>query len=73
MLAFAEDEIPKSYKRPNKYVKDNSENIKKEFGIHKRDFGTASAIEKFTMKYPKCFFVRTTVNSSKKNVQRWRF
>ena len=37
--------------------------IKKKVDIHTSDFGTASAIKEFTMKYPTYSFVRTTVNS----------
>ena len=61
--AFAEDEIQKLYERPKKYLKDIPEMIKKKVGIHTSDFGTASAIKEFTMKYPTYSSVRTTVNS----------
>ena len=40
--------------------------IKKEVGLYARDFGTASAIKKFSTKYPKYSFLRTTVNTWKK-------
>ena len=37
----------------------------KEVGLYGRDFGTASAIRKFTTKYPKHCFIRTTGNTWK--------
>ena len=67
-LASTEDLIQKSNERPKKYARDIPDKIKKEVGIHVRDFGTASAIKKFTMKYPKYSFVRT-VNSWKKSTK----
>lgn len=63
-LTFAEDKIQKSYERHKKYMKDIPKKIK-----HARNFGTASAIKKFTIKYPKYSFVRTTVNSWKKKYE----
>ena len=45
-----------------------------EFGLYARDFGTASAIKKFTTEYPKYSFIRTTVNTWKSmcNDGNWR-
>ena len=52
-----------------KYVNDIPEKIKKEVGIHARDFGTASAIKKVIIRYPQYSFVRATVNSWKKRTE----
>ena len=65
-LAYAEEEMKKTYERPKKYHVEISAKIKKEVGLYARDFGTASAIKKFTTKYPKYSFIRTTVNIWKK-------
>ena len=59
-------ELQKTYERPKKYQVENPAKIKKEIGLYARDFGIASAIKKFTTKYPKYFFIRITVNTSKK-------
>jgi len=64
-LTFVEEEIQKSIKRPEKYQKAIPEQIKREVGMYANDFGTASAIKKFTVKYDKYIFNRTTVNSWK--------
>ena len=47
-------------------MKNIPKQIKKEVGIHARDFRTASAIKKFTMICAKYSFVKITVNSWKK-------
>ena len=65
-LAYAEKEIQKTYERPNKYQVRIPSKIKKEVSLYARDFGNASAIKKFTTKYPKYPFIRTTVNTWKK-------
>ena len=44
----------------------NPAKIKKEEYLYARYFGTASAIKKFTIKYTKCSFIKTTVNTWKK-------
>ena len=65
-LAYAEEEMQKTFERPKKYQIEIPAKIKKEDGLYARDFGTASAIKKFTTKYPKYYFIRTTVNTWKK-------
>ena len=64
-LTFAEEELNKSYSRPHRYSKDIPDSVKIEVSRHARDLGTASAIKKYTIKYPKYTFNRTTVNSWK--------
>ena len=46
-LAFAKDEMQKSYECPKKYVKGIPEKIKKEVGTHARDFGITVTVKKF--------------------------
>ena len=65
-LAYAEEEMQKTYKLPKKYQVKIPGKIKKEIGLYARDFGTASAIKRFTTKYPKYSLTRTTVNTLKK-------
>ena len=65
-LAYAEEEIQKTHERPKKYQVEIPAKIKKEIGLYARYFGTALAIKQFTTKYPKFFFVRTTVKTWKK-------
>ena len=65
-LAYAEEEMQKTYERPKKYQAEIPAKIKEEVGLYARDFSTASAIEKFTTKYPKYSFVRTRVNTWRK-------
>ena len=65
-VAYAEEEMQKTYERPKKYQVEIPAKINKEVGLYARDFGTASAIKKFTTKYPKYSFIRTTVNTWKK-------
>ena len=65
-LAYAEEEIQKTCERPKKYQVEIPAKIKKEVGLYARDFDTASAIKKFTTKYPKYSFISTTVNTWKK-------
>ena len=60
-----EDEIQKSCSRPDKYQKGIPKEIKKEVGTYVNIYGTASAIKKFSTKYEKYTFNRTTVNSWK--------
>ena len=65
--------MQKTYKHPKKHQVEIPAKIKKEVGLYARDFGTASAIKKFTTKYPKYSLTRTTVNIWKKksNVGDW--
>ena len=49
-LAYAEEEMQKTYERPKKYQVVIPAKIKKKVGLYARDFGTASAIKKFTTK-----------------------
>ena len=65
-LAYTEEEMQKRYERPKKYQAQIPAKIKKEVGLYAWDFGTASAIKKFTNKYRKYSFIRTTVNTWKK-------
>ena len=65
-LASTEEEMQKTYERPRKYQVETAARIKKEVGLYARDFGPASAIKKFTTKYPKYSFIRTTVNTWEK-------
>ena len=51
---------------PKKYQVEIPAKIKKEVGLYARGFITASAIKKFTTKYLKYSFIRTTVNTWKK-------
>ena len=50
-LAYVEEEMQKTYEQPQKYQVEIPAKIKKEVGLYAREFGTASAIEKFTTKY----------------------
>ena len=65
-LAYAEEEMKNTYERPKKYQVEIPAKIKKEIGPYAKDFGTASAIKKFLIRYPKYSFIRTTVNTWKK-------
>ena len=65
-LVYAEEEMQKTYERPKKYQVEIPAKIKKEVGLYAITFGTASAIKKFTTKYPKYSFISTTVNTRKK-------
>ena len=51
--AYAAEEMQKTYESPKKYQVEIPAKIKKEVGLYARDFGTASAIKKFTIKYSK--------------------
>ena len=62
-LAYAEEEMQKTYERPKKYQVEIPAKINKEVVLNAKDFGTVSAIKKFTTKYPKYSFIRTTVNT----------
>ena len=61
-LAYAEEEMQKTYERPKKCQVEIPAKINKEVGLYARDF-SASAIKKFSTKYPKYSFIRTTVNT----------
>ena len=61
-----EEQMQKKYELTQKYQVRIPAKIKKKVGLHARDFGAASAIKKFTTKYPKYSFIRTTVNIWKK-------
>ena len=65
-LACTEEEMQKTYEHPKKCQVEIPVKIKKEVGLYVRDFDTASAIKKFTTKYPKYSFIRTTVSTCKK-------
>ena len=65
-FAYAEEEMQKTYERQIKYQVEIPARIKKEVDLCAKDFGTASAFKKFTTKYPKYSFSRTTVNTWKK-------
>ena len=62
-LAYSEEEMQKTYECPKKYQVEIPAKIRKEVGLYPRDFGTASAIKKFTTKYSKYSFIRTTINT----------
>ena len=64
-LANTEEEMQKKYERTEKYQVKIPVKIKKKVGLYPRDFGAASAIKRFTTKYPKYSFIRTTVNTWK--------
>lgn len=64
-LTLVENEIEKSCKEPSNYQKEIPKKIKQEVGIYADSFGTAAAIKKFSAKYGKYTFHRTTVNSWK--------
>ena len=65
-LAYAEEKMQKTYERPKKCQVKIPAKIKKEIGQYARGFGTASAIKEFTTRYPKYYYIRTTVNAWKK-------
>ena len=64
-LRFTANEIDKSHGRPMKYQKEIPEKVKREVGNHALTFGTSSAFKKFSVKYPKFRFIRTSVNNWK--------
>ena len=64
-LRFVANEIDKSHGRPKKYQKDIPEKVRMEVGNHALTCGTASAIKKFSAKYPKYRFIRNSVNNWK--------
>ena len=64
-MRFAVHEIDKSYGRPKKYQKEIPEKVKREAGNHALTFGTSSFIKKFSVKYPKFTFIRTSVTNWK--------
>ena len=51
------------------YQKEIPEKVKREVGNHALTFGTSSAIKKFSVKYPKFTFIRTSVNNSKNKLR----
>ena len=61
-LAFAEQEEERSISKKQRYQKSIPEKIKIEVGRYAKDFGTQSAIKKFSAKYPQHVFNRTSVN-----------
>ena len=63
-VALAEQELKKCA-RPRKYQCNIPENVKKEVGEYALEFGTKSAIKRFTKKYPRYVFLRTSVNNWK--------
>ena len=71
-LSFAVDEIKKSHSRPKQYQKQIPENVKREVGKYASIFGTSSAIKKFSLKYPKHSFIRTSVNNWKNKFKEGR-
>ena len=58
-------EIEKSCNQKVKYQKAVPETIKQDVSMYAQVYGTASAIKKFSSKYAKYNFNRTTVNSRK--------
>ena len=69
-MRFAADEINKSDRRPKTYQKQIPEKVKREVGQYALTCGTSSAIKKFSLKYPKYNFIRTSVNNWK-NKFKW--
>lgn len=65
-LRFVADEVEKSHARPKQYQKDIPEKLKKEIGHHALTYGTASAVKKYSKKFPKYKIIRTSVNNWKK-------
>ena len=63
-VALAEEELRRCA-RPRKYQCNIPENVKREVGAYALEFGTKSAIKKFTKKYPRYVFIRTSVNNWK--------
>ena len=61
-LSFAANEIKKSHSRPKQYQKKIPEYVKIEVGKHASIFETFSTIKRFSLKYPKHRFIRTSVN-----------
>ena len=64
-MRFAVNEIDKPHGRPKKYQREIPEKVKREVGNHALTFRTLSAIKKFSVKYPKFTFIRTSVNNWK--------
>ena len=62
-VAYAEEEMQKTHKCPKKYLVEISAKLKKEVGLYARDFGIASEIKKFTTRYAKYSFIRTTIKT----------
>ena len=65
-LVYAKEEMQKTYERLKKYQVEIPSKIKKKVDLYARNFDIASAIKKFTTKYIKYSFIRTTVNTRKK-------
>ena len=68
-LRFAVNEIDKLHDRPKKYQREIPEKVKREVGNHALTFEILSAIKKFSVKYPKFTFIRTSVNNSKNKLR----
>ena len=64
-LTLVTKEIQKSSNQKVKYQKAVPETIKKEARMYAKVYGNMSTIKRFSCKYAKCNFNRTTVNSSK--------
>ena len=64
-LRFAVNKIDKSHGKPKKYQKEIPEKVKREVGNHVLTFGTSSVIKKYSVKYPKFTFIRTSVKNWK--------
>ena len=69
-ISIISNEI-KSHTQPRKnYHTSVPESIKNEVGEYTLIHGTKSALEKFGKKYPKCTFIRTSVNNWKKKIEK---
>ena len=68
-LSFAVGEIKKLHNRPEQYQKKILENLKIEVEKHESIFGACFAIKKFSLKYPKHRFNRTTVQTGRINLR----
>ena len=69
-ISIISNEI-KSHTQPRKnYNTSVPESIKNEVGEYTLIHGTKSALEKFGKKYPKCTFIRTSVNNWKKKMEK---
>ena len=63
LTSVIEEEMQKTHKCPKKYLVEISAKLKKEVGLYARDFGIASEIKKFTTRYAKYSFIRTTIKT----------
>jgi len=64
-LSYVAAEIDKSATRAKKYQKTIPEDVRKEVGQYALIHGTSSAIKKYSSKYTKYNFIRTSVNNWK--------